>query len=177
MYQDVAWVWRELPIPVIACIHGHCYGGGIQIALAADFRIVTPDCKMSIMEAKWGLIPDMSGSATLRELMSIDLAKELVMTGRIFNGKQAKEYGLVSHVAVDPLKHAHELAAELMTRSPDAVGADKMLLQNTWVADEDTAFKVESRLQLRMFATKNQRKDVKAGLKGEQAKYGPRQFG
>jgi len=177
MYQEVAWVWRELPVPVIACVHGHCYGGGIQLALAADFRIATPDVKMSVMEAKWGLIPDMSGSVTLRELVSIDVAKELTMTGRIFSGAEAKEMNLVTKLSDNPLVDAEKLAAEIMTRSPDAVGAAKALFQRTWEASEDKAFSVESRLQLRMFTTKNQGISVKAGMKGEKPKFVDRQFG
>ena len=84
--QDVGYLWRELPVPVIACLHGMCYGGGMQIALGADIRLATRDCKLSIMEAKWGLIPDMSASVTLRELVRIDVAKELTMTGRVILG-------------------------------------------------------------------------------------------
>ena len=84
--QDVAFLWRSIPIPVIAVLQGMCYGGGMQIALGADIRIATPNCKLSIMEAKWGLIPDMSASITLRELVPIDVAKELTFTGRIING-------------------------------------------------------------------------------------------
>lgn len=84
--QDVGYLWRDLPVPVIACLHGMCFGGGMQVALGADFRLATPDCKLSVMEAKWGLIPDMSASVTLRELVRIDVAKELTMTGRVILG-------------------------------------------------------------------------------------------
>ncbi len=94
--QDVAYLWRTIPIPVIAVLHGMCYGGGLQIALGADIRIATDDCKISIMEAKWGLIPDMSASITLRELIPIDVAKELTFTGRIIDGNEAKAFGLVT---------------------------------------------------------------------------------
>lgn len=96
MAQDAAYLWRQLPVPVIACLHGMVFGGGLQIALGADFRIATPDCKMSIMEAKWGIIPDMSAAVTLRELVRMDVAKELTMTGRIFPASEGLGYGLVT---------------------------------------------------------------------------------
>ena len=94
--QDVAYLWRTLPVPVIASLHGMTFGGGLQIALGADFRFSTSDCKMSIMEAKWGIIPDMSAAVTLRELVRMDVAKELTMTGRIFPASEGYEYGLVT---------------------------------------------------------------------------------
>jgi enoyl-CoA hydratase/carnithine racemase len=145
--QDVAWLWRTLPCPVIASTHGICFGGGLQIVLGADFRITTPDCKFSIMEAKWGLIPDMSGSVLLRELVTIDVAKELSMTARVFDGSQAKEYGLVSHVAADPFQEAMALAKEIGARSPDSVAATKQLFNTTWSQPERVALEAETELQ------------------------------
>jgi enoyl-CoA hydratase/carnithine racemase len=94
--QDSAYLWRALPFPVIACLHGVCFGGGLQIALGADFRIATPDCKLSIMEVKWGLIPDITGSITFRELIRMDVAKELAMTARVFTAEEGVGYGLVT---------------------------------------------------------------------------------
>lgn len=94
--QDVAYMWRQLPFPVIASLHGMCFGGGLQIAMGADFRISTPDCQLSVMEAKWGLIPDMSASVTFREQVRLDIIKELTMTARIFSGVQAQQYGFVT---------------------------------------------------------------------------------
>lgn len=96
MAQDAAYLWRQLPVPVIASLHGMVFGGGLQIALGADFRFSTADCKMSIMEAKWGIIPDMSAAVTLRELVRIDVAKELTMTGRIFSAAEGLGYGLIT---------------------------------------------------------------------------------
>ena len=96
MAQDVAYLWRSLSVPVIASLHGMVYGGGLQIALGADFRFAMPDCKLSIMEAKWGIIPDMSAAVTLRELVRIDVAKELTMTGRIFSASEGFGYGLIT---------------------------------------------------------------------------------
>lgn len=114
--QDVGYLWRDLPVPVICVLQGMCYGGGMQIALGADFRFATPDCKLSIMEAKWGLIPDMSASVTLRELVPIDVAKELTMTGRVLSGKEAASLGLVTRCVDDPMAEAEKLAKEIIQR-------------------------------------------------------------
>jgi len=150
LFQRACWVWRELPVPVIAVVHGKCYGGGFQLALAADFRMSTPDCEYSMMEATWGLIPDMSGSVTLRELVGMDIAKRLAMTGELFDGVRAREYGLVTEVSADPLADAHTLAAALIAGSPDAVAATKALLQQSWHRSPRAALWLESRLQLRL---------------------------
>jgi enoyl-CoA hydratase/carnithine racemase len=102
LFQRVFLVWRDLPVPVIAAIHGHCFGAGMQLALGADFRIATPDSQLAIMEARWGLVPDMGITATLRGLIGLDMAKELTMTARIISGTEAKEIGLISHVDQRP---------------------------------------------------------------------------
>lgn len=148
--QDVAFLWRAIPAPVIAVLHGVCFGGGLQIALGADFRFATPSCKMSIMEAKWGLIPDMAGSVLLRELVSIDLAKELTMTARVFNGGEAKQYGLVSHVTEHPFEDAMKLVEEISQRSPDSVAAAKKLFNETWLASDQRALETETELQKKL---------------------------
>ncbi|MCJ0905287.1 crotonase/enoyl-CoA hydratase family protein [Rhodococcus sp. ARC_M6] len=155
LFQRACWVWRELPVPVIAVVHGHCFGGGLQLALAADFRFSTPDCTFSVMEAKWGLIPDMTGTVTLRELAAMDVVKRLAMTAEIFDGKQAFEWGLVTGVDEDPLAQARELLAQIMTRSPDAVAATKTLLHKSWNKAPRGAFWVESRVQLALMRGKN----------------------
>lgn len=174
--QEAAWCWRRLPVPVIAVVHGRCYGGAFQIALAADFRFSTPDCEFSIMEAKWGLIPDMSGSVTLRELLPIDQAKRLTMTGELFDGRRAKQMNLVTDISDNPLALAEALANEIKTRSPDAVAATKALFHKTWTASERRAFAVETRLQWHMFLGRNQRIAVKAGLAKQVPVFRPRQF-
>lgn len=155
LFQKCCWEWRELPVPVIAATHGHCYGGGLQLALAADFRITTPDCKFSVMEARWGLIPDMTGSVTLRELLPMDLAKKLTMTAEIFDGTKAKEYGLVTEVSEDPVAAAEALAKQLIERSPDALAATKKLFHDTWTESPRSAFWTESVLQARLLTGKN----------------------
>ncbi len=155
--QDVGYLWREVPAPVIAVTHGVCYGGGFQIALGADFRYSTPDCEFSIMEAKWGLIPDMSLTTTLCELMRIDQAKELTMTGRVFDAREAAELGVVTHVSENPLDDALAFVDELRQKSPDAVAGSKLLLNRAWQADDKTALDWETRLQKKILGRKNQR--------------------
>ncbi len=155
--QDAGYLWRQLAVPVIAVTQGKCWGGGFQIALGADFRYTTPDCQFSIMEMKWGLIPDMSGSITLRELVSIDVAKELTMTARIFDGKEAKALGLVTRVTETPFDDAIKFAKEISKRSPDAIANTKTLFNETWVADEKTALKWETKLQKQLIGRWNQR--------------------
>lgn len=175
--QEVAWCWRRLAVPVIAVIHGRCYGGGLQLALAADFRYAAPDAELSVMEVKWGLVPDMSGSVTLRELLPIDVAKELAMTGRTLGADEAHALKLVTGVSADPLAQAEALVAQIKTRSPDAVAGAKALFQDSWVAGVRKAFAIETRLQWRMFFTRNQREAVRANRKKQAPSFGPRQFG
>ena len=154
--QDVGYLWRDIPVPVIASLHGMCFGGGMQIALGADMRFATPDCKLSVMEAKWGLIPDMSASVTLRELVRIDVAKELTMTGRIITGEEAAELGLVTRCVADPMEESIKVAEEIVARSPDSVAATKRLYQETWVAPEVTCLKEETIIQRQLLASYNQ---------------------
>ncbi len=167
LFQKIAWTWREIPIPVISVIHGYCYGGGVQIALASDFRFITPDCEFSILEAKWGMIPDMSATVTLRELVSIDQAKLLTMTGRIISGTQAHQLNLVTDVSTDPMAMAEALVEELKQRSPDSVVATKKLFHQTWWSSEAHAFARERMIQLGLLLGKNQSIAMKANLKKE----------
>jgi len=154
LFQRACWVWRELPVPVIAVVHGHCFGGGLQLALAADFRFTTPDCTFSVMEAKWGLIPDMTGTVTMRELAAMDVVKRLAMTAELFDGNQALEWGFVSGVSDNPIKPAQELLSQIAVRSPDAVAATKTLLHKTWNRSPRGAFWIESRIQLALMRGK-----------------------
>jgi len=127
--QQSAWVWTEVPVPVIAAIHGPCLGGGLQIALGADMRIVAPDAKLSVLEVRWGLSPDMTGTVTLPRLVGIDVAKELTMTGRMVSGTEAVSLGLATRVADDPRAAAFELAAEIAGKNPHAIRGVKRLLE------------------------------------------------
>lgn len=126
--QQVAHVWQEVPVPVIAAVHGVALGGGCQIALGADLRICTPDARFSILEIKWGLIPDMTGTWMLPRLVGLDVAKELTFTGRMVEGTEAVQLGLATTVADDPKAVALDLAREIAGKSPDAVRAAKRLL-------------------------------------------------
>ena len=126
--QQAAWVWQELEVPVIAAVHGPALGGGLQIALGADIRIVAPDAKLSVLEARWGLIPDMTGTVMLPKLVGLDVAKELTLTGRMVSGEEAVQLGLATRVADDPRAAAFELAADLVGKSPDALREGKRLL-------------------------------------------------
>jgi enoyl-CoA hydratase/carnithine racemase len=177
LFQRSCWVWRELPVPVIAVVHGHCFGGGTQLALAADFRFATPGCELSIMEAKWGLIPDMTGSVTLRELVPMDVAKRLTMTAEVFDGTQALEYGLVTGVSDDPRKDADALAGELIARSPDAVALTKRLFQSTWTSSPRAAFWTESWLQQKLIRGVNHKIARKANMAKELPAFVARRFG
>ena len=170
-FQQVCWVWRELPVPVIAVTHGRCYGAGIQLALAADFRFSTPDCEFSVMEARWGLIPDMTASVTLRELVGMDTAKRLAMTAELFDGERAAELGLVTGVSSEPLKDAEALAEELKTRSPDAVSYAKKLFNSTRHLSPSAAFAKEARLQMRLITGVNHRIARAAGKAKELPKW------
>lgn len=174
-FQEACWAWRRIPVPVVAVVRGHCYGGGLQIALGADFRFTTPDAKWSVLEAKWGLIPDMSGIQSLAELVGVDVAKQLTMTGRVFSGEEAGRLGLVTGVAEDPQAEADALVAEILTRSPDAVAATKRLFTDTWSAGPRRTFARERAEQLRLLLrTPNTRRAQTAAFAKEPASFGPR---
>lgn len=164
MFQRVAHVWRDLPIPVIAVVHGNCFGGGMQIILACDYRIATPTAKMSIMEIKWGIIPDMSGMVTLSRLIRVDIAQELTMTGRFFSGLEGADYGLISKISETPLTDAVALADTISEKSPDAIAAVKYLFKRTWKKDTRRALLLERLTQLRLIGRKNQRTALANGL-------------
>jgi enoyl-CoA hydratase/carnithine racemase len=169
--QRPAYVWKRLPVPVIAAIHGVAFGGGCQIALGADIRFAAPDAKLSVMEIKWGLIPDMSATQTLRDLVPLDVAKELTFTGRILSGTEAKELGLVTHVADDPLAAAMALAREIAGKSPDAIRAGKRLLEESWRAEERVGLELESSLQTELIGSPNQIETVKANFEKREPEY------
>ncbi|MDZ7670186.1 MAG: crotonase/enoyl-CoA hydratase family protein [Gammaproteobacteria bacterium] len=162
--QRPAYVWKRLPMPVIAAIHGVAFGGGCQIALGADIRFAAADARLSVMEIKWGLVPDMSLTQTLRDLVPLDVAKELTFTGRILSGEEAHALGLVTHVVEDPLAAALELAREIAGKSPDAIRAGKKLLEESWHADERTGLELESKLQTDLIGSPNQIEAVKANF-------------
>lgn len=156
-FQRWSMDWRRLGVPVIALVHGNCFGAGIQLALGADIRIARPDAKISVMEAKWGLVPDMGGAALLRELLPIDVIKEITFTGRILDGQAAHQLGLVTHLSDDPLHAARDLIDEIRQRSPDCVAAAKYLMQDARPAGEYRALRAERLWQRRIIGRANQK--------------------
>ena len=162
--QRPALVWKRLPMPVIAAIHGAAFGGGCQIALGADIRIAKPDAQLSILEIKWGLVPDMSITQTLRDLVPLDVAKELMFTGRVLSGVEAAALGLVTRTEEDPLEEAMTLATEIASKSPHAVRAGKRLLEESWRAEPRVGLGIEVKLQGGLMGTPNQVEAVKANF-------------
>jgi len=155
--QQVSVGWRRLSVPVFAAIHGRCWGGGLQIALGADFRIATADASLCIMEGKLGLIPDMGGTLAVRELMARDHAMWLTMTAGEFSGERALELGLVTALAQDPASAALEMAAQLTRRSPDAVAAVKRLYRKSWTGSAGKALALETAYQVRIIKNRKVR--------------------
>ena len=170
-FQRAAHAWLEVPMPVIAALHGNCFGGGLQIALGADIRIAAPSTRLSVMEVKWGLVPDMSITRTLPRLVGIDVAKELTFTGRVFDGEEASRLGVVTRVAEDPLAAAAALAAEIAGRSPHAVRAAKRLYDESWTGEAPRTLALEAELQLGLIGSPNQLAAVAAGFASEPAEF------
>jgi enoyl-CoA hydratase/carnithine racemase len=170
-FQRAAYDWIRVPVPVIAAIHGNCLGGGLQIALGADIRIATPDAKLSVMEIKWGLIPDMSITRTLPRLVGIDVAKELTYTGRVFSGEEALHLGVVTHLSDDPLADATALAAEIAGRSPDAIRGAKRLFDEAWTGSAQETLHLEAKTQLKLIGSPNQLAAVTAGFTKQPAEF------
>ncbi|WP_405178712.1 crotonase/enoyl-CoA hydratase family protein [Nocardia sp. NBC_01377] len=147
-FQEACWAWRRLPVPVIAAVHGRCFGGGLQIALAADIRFATPDAEFSMMEARHGLVPDMTGAATLSRLVGMDKALLLTMTADTVDAAYAARIGLVTEVSDDPIAAAEELADRIATRSPHAVAGAKRLFERSWQASTRRTLAIERATQL-----------------------------
>jgi enoyl-CoA hydratase/carnithine racemase len=162
--QRAPWIWTELPVPVIAAVHGYAFGGGLQIALAADVRLVAPDAELSVMEIKWGLVPDMAGTQLLRHLVRLDVAKELTYTGRRVSGREAVELGLATRLADDPHAEALALAREIAGKSPDAIRAGKRLLDASVRVSTEEGLLLEEKMQRGLLGSPNQIEAVKANF-------------
>ena len=162
--QYVAMVWREVPVPVIAAVHGVAFGGGLQVALGADLRLVAPGTRMSVMEIKWGLVPDMGGMVLMRELVRADLVRELTYSGRIVEAEEAVRIGLATRISQDPLQEALALAADIAGKSPDAVRAGKRLLNASASLDAAELLLRESVEQKAIIGSPNQVEAVQANL-------------
>lgn len=169
--QRACWIWAECPVPVIAALHGAVYGGGLQLALAADMRITTADAQLSVMEIRYGLVPDMSATRTLMRLVRPDVARELVYTGRIVSGADAVPMGLATRVDDKPLDAARMIALAIASRSPHATRAIKKLFAQTPELDTAAAFKLETELQLGLLGSPNQMEAVQAVMGKREATF------
>ena len=162
--QQVCWVWQEVPVPVIAAVHGHAIGGGIQVALGADIRIVHPDTQMSVREIHWGLVPDMAGTMLLSQLVRADVAKELVLTARMFDGREAFAMGIATKLSERPYDDAMAMARAIADRSPDAVRAGKALLNGLFNQGAAEQFAAERQAIGSLIGRSNQQEAVKANF-------------
>ncbi len=169
--QQCAWLWRSLPVPVIAAVHGVAFGGGFQIALGADMRYATADARFSVMEIKWGLVPDLAGTQLMRHLAREDVVRELTYTGRIFNGTEAQQFGFVTRLADDPRAAAMETAKEIANKSPDAVRAAKRLLNDAVAVDAAAGLMAESVEQQKLIGSPNQLEAIMSNLQKRSANY------
>ena len=169
--QRITFGWRALPVPVVAALRGACFGGGLQLALAADIRIAAPDTRLSVMEIRYGLIPDMGLSQTLPGLVRADIARELTYTGRVVEAAEAAAIGLVTRVAEEPLAEARALAREIASKSPDAIRGAKRLLGAMPGAGAEEGLALEAEIQQRLLGSPNQIAAVAASFAGEPAEF------
>jgi enoyl-CoA hydratase/carnithine racemase len=160
--QQAVMVWRELPVPVIAAVHGVAFGGGLQLSLAADLRFVAPDARLSVAEIKWGLVPDMAGMVLMRGLVRDDVARELTFSGRIFDGREALSLGFATRVCDDPRGAALAVAREIAARSPDAIRAGKRLFAVAAEGERRAILEAETAEQRKLIGSPNQREAVLA---------------
>lgn len=171
-FQSAAYVWREIPVPVIAVLKGCVFGAGLQIAMGADIRYASADAQLSIMEIKWGIIPDMAISTTLRHVTPTDKVRELVYTGRIVTGEEAAAMGLVTALQDDPLAAGMQTATEIASKSPTAIRAAKKLINEAWEATPATALRLEAEAQMRVMASDNHKEAVLANIEKRTANFG-----
>jgi len=169
--QQACWAWHELPVPVIAAVHGVAFGGGLQLALGADIRIVSPDVRMAVLEIRWGLSPDMIATQMLPKLVGLDVAKELTWTGREVSGEEAVRIGLATHVADDPHSQALELAADIAANNPHAIRGAKHLIDMSHHVDWATGFAEERKVIASLIGTPNQVEAVHAYFEKRPAEY------
>ena len=169
--QQVCWVWQEVPVPVIAAVHGHAIGGGIQVALGADIRIVHPDTQMSVREIHWGLVPDMTGTMMLSQLVRADVAKELVLTARMFDGREAHALGIATRLSDNPYDDAMAMAREIAGRSPDAVRAGKALLNGLFNQGAAEQFAAERKYIGSLIGRPNQMEAVMSNFEKRPANF------
>ena len=169
--QHAVWMWRNLPMPVIAAVHGVAFGGGFQLALGADIRYAAPDTRFSIMEIKWGLVPDMAGTQLMRHLAREDIVRELSYTGRIFSAQEALEYGFVTRISDDPLALAMDTAREIAAKNPQAIRGNKRLFNAANYLSAEAGLLMESEIQDNVMGAPNQKEAVKAILENRTANF------
>jgi enoyl-CoA hydratase/carnithine racemase len=162
--QYVAWGWRELPVPVIAAVHGVAFGAGSQIMAGADIRIIHPETRMAIMEMKWGLVPDVGGMPLWRTQVADDVLREMIYTNREFSGSEAKLMGFATHVSDDPLAHALELARVIANKNPHAIRGSKRLCNMMATATDAELLQAESDEQVKVIRKPNQMEAVMAAM-------------
>ena len=170
-FQRAAYIWREVPVPVIAALHGSVFGAGLQIALGADLRYATPQCRLAVMEIKWGIIPDMAISTTLPRLMPIDKIKELAWSGRVLTGEEALALGLVTALHADPAIAALESARQFAARAPSAVRAIKQLFDECGELSTAAALQLEAQLQLALLGSAEQTEAARANLEKRESEF------
>ncbi|MCP3985201.1 MAG: crotonase/enoyl-CoA hydratase family protein [bacterium] len=169
--QRCAWVWQEVPVPVIAAVHGVAYGAGFQIAMGADIRYVAPDARLSIRESHWGLIPDVAATQTARHVVGLDVLKELTFTARVVSGTEAKELRIATHLSDDPHADAMTLAREIASRNPDAIRAAKKLWNQALLGTVEEGLRLETELQKKLLGSPNQMEAVKANMQKREPKF------
>lgn len=169
--QQIGWLWQEVPVPVIAAVEGAAYGGGLHVALGADIRFVAPDARLAFVEVAWGLVPDLSGTQALRRLVALDVAKKLVLSGEPISGEKAVAYGLCTELSDHPVEDAFALARVIASRSPDAVRAAKVLLNESVRVPVAEGLANEFRASAGLMGGRNQIEAVLARLQKREPKF------
>jgi len=171
VFQQAAWVWHEVPVPVIAAVHGTCFGGGLQLMTGADMRYIHPETKLSIMEMKWGIVPDMAGTQLWSRFVREDIIRELTYTARIFNGDEAHQYGFATRLTETPLDDAMATAQQIANKNPDAIRAAKRLISNQIQTNPEAGLLAESVEQTAIIKTPNQIEAVMANMQKRAPKF------
>jgi len=171
LFQQAAWVWHEVEVPVIAAVHGTCFGGGLQLITGADMRYLHPQTKLSIMEMKWGIIPDMAGSQLWSAFVREDIIRELTYTARIFTGTEAMDFGFATRLTLNPLDDAMATARDIANKNPHAIRAAKRVINHQRHVDAATGILEESVEQMKIMRTPNQIEAVMANMQKRDPKF------
>lgn len=171
IFQKVAWAWREVPVPVIAAVHGAAVGGGLNIMCGADIKYITADTKLSIMEMKWGIIPDMAGSQMWIHNVREDIIRELIYTHRVFSGEEAVQYGFATHLSENPFEDAMKLATEIASKNPAAIVKSKKMMNEAPYLSVEDGLMLESVEQMQVLGKKAQMEAVMAAMQKRPANF------